>query len=298
MPLERLDGAHAAAVFARIDHINAEITARSGDSRAYVRVEGDLRTRPRLVGVAAQHRVHAALREFCNFEVRKTRRLAFNPAWAVELEPEITPEAQRWSATETSAFLAASAADPLGLLFRIVLLLGARRGEAVGLRWSGSDLDAGCLKVERPILLIGADVTEGRPKSRAGERLIWLDDDTIGLLKAHHETQDLERQFTGEAWEDNDLVFCQADGTPWKPDYVSRRFKALAKAGGLPPRKLHEGRHMAASLARDAGNDPEIRRRRLGHADVAMTSHYTHIEAQASRAAANDVARYVSEAGS
>ena len=29
-----------------------------------------------------------------------------------------------------------------------------------------------------------------------------------------------------------------------------------------------------------------------------MTSHYTHIEAQASRAAANDVARYVSEAGS
>jgi integrase len=95
--------------------------------------------------------------------------------------------------------------------------------------------------VERPILLIGADVTEGRPKSRAGERLIWLDDDTIGLLKAHYETPDLERQFTGEAWEDNDLVFCHADGTPWKLDYVLRRFKALAKAAGLPPCTPHSG---------------------------------------------------------
>ena len=177
VPLERLNGAHAAAVFARIERINAEITARSGGSRAYVRVEGDVRERPRVVGTASQHRVHAALREFCNFEVRKTRRLAFNPAWAIELEPEITPEAQRWSAAQTSAFLAATAADPLHLLFRIVLLLGARRGEACGFRWSGADLDAGCLRVERPILLIGADVTEGLPKSRAGDRLIWLDDD-------------------------------------------------------------------------------------------------------------------------
>ena len=29
-------------------------------------------------GVATQHRIYAALREFCNFEVRKTRRMAFN----------------------------------------------------------------------------------------------------------------------------------------------------------------------------------------------------------------------------
>jgi integrase len=44
--------------------------------------------------------------------------------------------------------------------------------------------------------------------------------------------------------------------------------------------------------------DPEIRRKTLGHADQAMTSHYTHIEAQAHRAAAEMVAQYVKEAGS
>ena len=70
------------------------------------RIDGDVRTRPRHVGTASQHRVYAALREFCNFEVRKTRRLAFNPVYAVELEPEVTPEARRWSASQARAFLA------------------------------------------------------------------------------------------------------------------------------------------------------------------------------------------------
>lgn len=92
-------------------------------------------------------------------------------------------------------------------------------------------------------------------------------------------------------------MFCRPDGTPWKPDYVSRRFKALAKAAGLPAIKLHERRHSAASLARDAEVDPEIRRKTLGHADAAMTSHYTHVEAAAHRAAAEAVAELVKGAG-
>ena len=45
-------------------------------------------------------------------------------------------------------------------MFRIVVLRGARRAEAVGFRWSGADLDSGYLTVERPILLIGSEVTE------------------------------------------------------------------------------------------------------------------------------------------
>jgi hypothetical protein len=46
-------------------------------------------------------------------------------------------------------------------------------------------------------------------------------------------------------------------------------------------------------LQRDAAVDPEIRRKSLGHADAAMTSHYTHIEAEAYRAAAEAVAKLV-----
>ncbi len=130
--LERLNSAHCVAVFERIDRINTDIAASSHASRAYVYVNGDVRSRPRLVGVATQHRIYAALREFCNFEVRKTRRMSFNPIYAIELEPEERQEASRWSAEQAAQFLTHASDDPLGLLFRIVLLRGARRARPAG----------------------------------------------------------------------------------------------------------------------------------------------------------------------
>lgn len=75
------------------------------------------------------------------------------------------------------------------------------------------------------------------------------------------------------AWQDNDLIFCQPDGRPWNPDYVTRRFKRLAAQAGVPVLTLHEGgRHTADSLMRDAGVDQEIRMREVGHADRASTT--------------------------
>jgi integrase len=297
VPLDRMNGSHCARVFGRIEDFNAAIAA-AADGREPV-LAGDVRQRGKHVGIASQHRVYAALREFCNFEVRKTRRLAFNPVYAVELAAEERVEAQRWTAAQARQFLTASAGDPLGLLFRIVILRGPRRSEAVSFRWSGTDLDAGFLTVERPILQLGGTITEeSRPKSKAGERKIWLDATTLVLLREWRKAWLAMRMRAGTAWLDNDLVFCREDGSPWPPDYVSRRWKAIAKTAGLPVIKLHEGRHSAASLARDAAVDPEIRRKTLGHADQAMTSHYTHIEAEAHRAAADAVADLVEGAGS
>src|SRR5690606_31752583 len=44
--------------------------------------------------------------------------------------------------------LAAAKGDRLYGLYVVVLMLGLRRGEALGLRWSDVDLDAGTLRVE------------------------------------------------------------------------------------------------------------------------------------------------------
>jgi integrase len=209
VPLERLNGAHMAEVFARIERLNAQLAVKQGGSRSFVRLDGDVRTRPRHVGVASQHRVYAALREFCNFEMRKTRRLAYNPVYAVELEPEVTPEARRWSASQARAFLAFTKDDPLGPLFRIVLLRGARRGEAVGLRWADADLDAGYVRVRRPIVLVRGAATESTPKTKTGDRPIWLDAETVRILKEHRTVQLKARLKAGESWQDNDLIFCR-----------------------------------------------------------------------------------------
>ena len=179
------------------------------------------------------------------------------------------------------------------------MLRGARRGELVGLRWSGADLDRGVLTVERPILQLGGKLAESTPMTRAGERLIFLDAETAEQLRQHHRAQvKLRMQSPPGTWQDNDLIFCRDDGTPWNPDHVSRRFKRLAAEAGVPVIKPHEGgRHIGNSPMRYAGVDQEIRMREVGHSDRDVNSRYTHILEDAHLAAAEQVAALVRKAG-
>jgi integrase len=88
-------------------------------------------------------------------------------------------------------------------------------------------------------------------------------------------------------------VFCQGDGRPWNPDYVSKRFKKLAAGAGVPPIKLHEARHSANDLMREAGVDQELRMQIVGHAGKDINDRYTYTLEQAHRAAAEQTAAYV-----
>jgi integrase len=269
LPLERLN----------IGHIEAVLAAVPGSA-------------------GTRHRVLATLRAALNAAV-KQRRITWNPCIGVELEPENPAEAQRWTPGEAARFITCTADDPMGLMFRIMVLRGCRRAELCGFRWSGAGLERGVLTVARPILQLGGKLhEEPTAKSRAGDRKVFLDAETADLLRAHKETQDLERMLAGEVWHDNDLVFCQGDGRPWNPDHVSKRFKKLAAQAGVPVIKLHEGgRHTGNSLMRDAGVDQEVRMREVGHADRSVNDRYTHVLEEAHRAAAEQTAALVREAG-
>jgi integrase len=297
VPLERLNTAHVEEVFSRIARFNAEVTAQKAAGKALIEIDGDLRSQPRICGPSTQRRIFATLRAALNAAV-KARKITWNPCAGIELEPENAAEAKRWTPEQAARFIAATAADPLGLLFRIAVLRGARRGELVGLRWAGADLDHGMLTVERPILQLGGQLSESTPKTRAGERLIFLDSATAELLREHRKAQLKQRMVMGGAWQDNDLVFAQPDGSPWNPDHVSRRFKRLAAEAGVPVIKLHEGgRHTGNSLMRDAGVDQEIRMREVGHSDRDVNDRYTHVLVEAHLAAAEQVAALVRKAG-
>lgn len=298
VPLERLTGTHCEAVFERVDRFNAALAAAAAEDRTPV-LEGDVRAprtgrggRYQRVGVATQHRIFAALRGFLNFQWKVAHALTFNPVYAVQLAPEEEYEAQRWTAAQTRAFLRACADDELGLMFRVVVLCGARRAEAAGFRWESSDLGAGYLAVERPIVQLGGQMDESAPKSKKSRRKIWLDDTTLKLLREWRKTW-LAMRMRAEAWQDSDVVFCKPDGSPWRPDTITRRWKKLAKEAGLPVIRLHDGRHTASSIADDAGVSEDIRQRNLGHSSKKMTRHYTHPEAETMRGAANQAAAFV-----
>ena len=240
---------------------------------------------------ATRHRVLATVRGALSAAV-KARQITWNPCAGIEMEPENPPEEATWTPAQARQFIAATAADPLGLAFRVALLTGVRRGELLGLTWADADLDSGVLTIERTLLELGGKLTDGTPKTGAGERRVYLGPETAALLRAHKETQDLERQFAGEAWTDHGLVFCRADGSPWRPDYVSKRFRKLAAEVGLPPIKLHAARHSAISAMRAAGVDRDLRKRAAGHSDDEVHDRYTHFWDDALRDAASQAEGY------
>ena len=126
---------------------------------------------------------------------------------------------------------------------------------------------------------------------------MFLDQESAELLREHRKAQLAVRLRAGQAWQDNDLEFCQHDGTPWKPDHVSKRFKRLVALAGVPVITLHEGgRHTGNSLMQDAGVDQELRMREVGHADRSVNDRYTHPLEQAHLAAAEQTAALVRNA--
>jgi integrase len=91
--------------------------------------------------------------------------------------------------------------------------------------------------------------------------------------------------------------YCSAGRTrrPPRPDTITRRFKQLAAAAGLPEIDLHDDvRHSYATAGRDAKIDWKALSQRIGHADVAFTmKQYVQTDLEADRQVANTLAELI-----
>jgi integrase len=274
------------------------LQGRPGDAGAGRRpsLPGDVRRRPKHVGVATQHRIFAALRGFLNFQWKRAHRIPFNPVFVVELEAEMRNAPLVWEPDQVVRFLAHAANDRLAFLWRLALLRGFRRGELCGMADCDMDAGAGTITVNAALLELGGKLVWGKPKSRAGERVVALDATTVVLGKAHRARRKREKLAAGEAWQEHGLMFCREDGTPLRPEHVSRRFNALAKDAGLPVIKLHAARHTAASLMLEAGLDVKIVQDTLGHSTSVITRDtYQHVRIQVHKDAAEKVVALLPE---
>jgi hypothetical protein len=67
------------------------------------------------------------------------------------------------------------------------------------------------------------------------------------------------------------LFFVQPDGTAYHPETISRRFEQLVADARLPPIRLHDLRHCAATYLKAAGADMKDIQETLGHSSIAIT---------------------------
>ena len=269
------------------------------------------------IAAATLARVRATLRAALNAAIR-AGHITANPASRAELPPARRPRAvvwtgarieqwQRtgtrpavavWTPVQTAAFLNSIRGHRLYATYHLIALRGLRRGEACGLRWCDIDLDAAMAVISWQLQQYGGHLTLCPPKTAHSERVIALDRTTVAALRAHRASQQAERARYGERYHDSGYVVTNLNGDPMAPDRLSRSFRQLATAAGMPPIRLHDLRHGAASLALAAGADLKVVQDMLGHSSIVLTADtYTSVLAALAHKAAEDIADLIITAG-
>lgn len=238
-------------------------------------------------------RIHATLHRVLRDAVR-WQLIVRNQAGAADPPRARRPETKVWTPAQLHTFLADAAGDRYYTLWLFYILTGVRRGEALALRWSDVDLQAGTAAIRRSLVPVNHGLVFGEPKTDRGRRLIGLDPALVSALGEHWRGQAKGRLRLGVDYEDQDLVFAHPDGRPLHPERVSRWFAKLVRKTGAPPIRLHDLRHLHATLALAAGVAPRVLADRLGHSTTVVTTDtYQHVLPDLDHDAARRVAALV-----
>ncbi len=160
------------------------------------------------------------------------------------------------SESETEQLLAAAGADAEDeALVRVLVYGGLRVGEVCRLSWDDVDREEGLLKV--------------RAGKGEKDRFVVVEESTLASL-------DRLRRVREEAPAGDLRVF------PFSRETVERRVHALALEAGLHKHVTpHTLRHTLATALLRHGLDLRFIQKQLGHASVATTQIYTHVDTDA-----------------
>jgi len=221
--------------------------------------------------------VRAVLRRALN-QAMRFGYVARNVATLVDLPGKVTFSAEPLSDVQAKQLLDTIKGQRWELLFRIALGLGLRKGEILGLRWVDVDLDAATIRITGALQRQRGKLERSETKSDASVRTIALPPSLLAMLCDHQRTQAAIKA-DAERWTDTDLVFTTSVGTALEPSDVSRHFKRILKAAGLPEQtRFHDLRHSCATLLIAQGVHPRVVMEILGHSQISTTMNiYAHV---------------------
>jgi integrase len=116
------------------------------------------------------------------------------------------------------------------------------------------------------------EVVESAPESESSIRNVAIDAKGVRLLNIHAAGQAERTLKLGNGWDLSERFFTNADGSPLRPSWITKRFRQTTTAAGLPPIRWHDRRHTAATLMPAAGIDVKLLQETLGHSSASFTS--------------------------
>lgn len=167
--------------------------------------------------------------------------------------------------------LAGKMPERLRALILLAGWCGLRQGELFELRRRDLDLDSAVVAVERGVTRVKGQHIVGAPKSAAGRRTVAIPPHIVPVIKEHLEAH------VGDG--PDALLFPNQQGGHMQPSTFYAPFYAAREALGLPTLRLHDLRHVALTLAAQAGATTKELMQRAGHTTAAMALHYQGVAA-------------------
>jgi integrase len=228
-----------------------------------------------------------------------TLRAALNNAVREELIPRNVaalvrvPKPRRrkikpWSVDEARAFLesARRRADPLYAAYVLILVLGLRRGEVLGLRWEDVDYGDAELAIGWQIQRINRQLLHRQTKTESSDAVLPLVSICETALHDRATIHAADKADAGSDWYASDLVFTTRTGHPIEPRNFNRSFTTACDRAHVRRIPVHATRKTCASLLVALDVHPRVAMQILRHSQISVTMNvYTEVSSDATRRA-------------
>lgn len=215
-----------------------------------------------------------------------------NVAGLVRMPVPRTNRAKIWSVEQVRQFLdsANADADPFLVGYTLLLVLGLRRGEVLGLAWQDVDLDVGEARIAWQLQRVDGSLARRRTKTTSSDAVLPLPEICLVALRDRRALEVNWRGRAAEAWQDCGLVMTTQYGMPIDPRNFHRMFKARARKAGVPEISVHSARRTCASLLVALNVHPRVAMAILRHSQIAVTMDvYSQATAEGTRNALRDL---------
>ncbi|WP_225356972.1 site-specific integrase [Ligilactobacillus salivarius] len=198
---------------------------------------------------------------------------------------------------ELKKFLAAAKDTSLKkyTLFRLLAYSGMRIGECLALTWHDLDYKNNTIAINKTLARTNNGIKIQTPKTKASNRVISLDNETIQVLKMWQLEQRKQLLKVGiNAMDSKQLIFSNGKNSFIIVPTVRLAIKQIAKKAGIHSITTHGFRHTHATLLFASGLDIKQVQARLGHSNVQTTLNiYTHAMKEKQDKIGDEFAKYI-----
>ena len=221
-----------------------------------------------------------------------------NPVAVIRLPAPRTSNRRIWTVDEARRFLESARhdCDPLYAAYVLIVVLGLRKGEVLGLTWDWIDLDAAELYVGEQLQRVKGPLIRRQVKSESSEAPLPLPELCVTALKLRHEDQSADHERAREAWIETGLVFTTRRGTPIEPRNFDRSFDRRIVKADVPRITRHSTRKTCGSLLAALDVHPRVAMQILRHSRIAITMEiYTEVPSTATREALRKLGQWLED---